>query len=80
MMQMDDHLESYQDGNGVHFWKNEKKMIVCCTVHPPWPYSRDLKEQESALRSSPDVVVATPGRLIDILHNSPSFNLASIEV
>ncbi|PIC55029.1 hypothetical protein B9Z55_000048 [Caenorhabditis nigoni] len=40
----------------------------------------DLKAQEAALRSGPDVVVATPGRLIDHLHNSPSFNLASIEV
>ncbi|KAL6730826.1 hypothetical protein Aduo_001759 [Ancylostoma duodenale] len=40
----------------------------------------DLKTQEAALRSSPDVVVATPGRLIDHLHNSPSFSLNSIEV
>ncbi|CAD6184340.1 unnamed protein product [Caenorhabditis auriculariae] len=40
----------------------------------------DLKAQEAALRSGPDVVVATPGRLIDHLHNSPSFNLSHIEV
>ncbi|VDL72194.1 unnamed protein product [Nippostrongylus brasiliensis] len=40
----------------------------------------DLKTQEAALRSGPDVVVATPGRLIDHLHNSPSFSLNSIEV
>lgn len=40
----------------------------------------DLKTQEAALRSSPDVVVATPGRLIDHLHNSPSFSLSNIEV
>ncbi|KAF1769380.1 hypothetical protein GCK72_001197 [Caenorhabditis remanei] len=40
----------------------------------------DLKAQEAALRSGPDVVVATPGRLIDHLHNSPNFNLGSIEV
>ncbi|EGT53764.1 hypothetical protein CAEBREN_24102 [Caenorhabditis brenneri] len=40
----------------------------------------DLKAQESALRSGPDVVVATPGRLIDHLHNSPNFNLGAIEV
>lgn len=40
----------------------------------------DLKAQEAALRSGPDVVVATPGRLIDHLHNSPSFNLSNIEV
>ncbi|CAI2321697.1 unnamed protein product [Caenorhabditis sp. 36 PRJEB53466] len=40
----------------------------------------DLKAQEAALRSGPDVVVATPGRLIDHLHNSPNFNLSNIEV
>uniref|UniRef100_A0A158QP43 ATP-dependent RNA helicase DDX27 n=1 Tax=Haemonchus placei TaxID=6290 RepID=A0A158QP43_HAEPC len=40
----------------------------------------DLKTQEAALRTGPDVVVATPGRLIDHLHNSPSFSLNSIEV
>ena len=40
----------------------------------------DVKTQEAALRSSPDVVVATPGRLIDHLHNSPNFTLSTIEV
>ncbi|TRY63930.1 hypothetical protein TCAL_00878 [Tigriopus californicus] len=40
----------------------------------------DLKMQESSLRKSPDVVVATPGRLIDHLQNTPSFTLDSIEV
>ncbi|VDO22891.1 unnamed protein product [Heligmosomoides polygyrus] len=40
----------------------------------------DLKTQEAALRTGPDVVVATPGRLIDHLHNSPSFSLSAIEV
>ncbi|CAI4222387.1 unnamed protein product [Auanema sp. JU1783] len=40
----------------------------------------DLKAQEAALRSGPDVVVATPGRLIDHLHNSRNFSLDTIEV
>jgi ATP-dependent RNA helicase DDX27 len=40
----------------------------------------DIKAQEAALRQSPDIVIATPGRLIDHLQNAPSFNLASIEV
>ncbi|KAI1731547.1 DEAD/DEAH box helicase domain-containing protein [Ditylenchus destructor] len=40
----------------------------------------DIKAQEAALRLSPDVVIATPGRLIDHLHHSPNFSLADIEV
>ncbi|KAJ6645228.1 putative ATP-dependent RNA helicase DDX27 [Pseudolycoriella hygida] len=40
----------------------------------------DLKAQENILRQSPDVVIATPGRLIDHIKNTPSFSLDSIEV
>ena len=40
----------------------------------------DLKQQEAALRRGPDVVIATPGRLIDHLHNSPNFTLSNIEI
>ena len=40
----------------------------------------DLKSQEATLRLGPDVVIATPGRLIDHVHNSPGFNLNSVEV
>ncbi|XP_069112674.1 probable ATP-dependent RNA helicase DDX27 [Argopecten irradians] len=40
----------------------------------------DLKAQEAALRLNPDVVIATPGRLIDHLQNSPNFGLNSIEI
>ncbi|KAG8131432.1 hypothetical protein E2320_009371 [Naja naja] len=39
----------------------------------------DLKTQESSLRSGPDILIATPGRLIDHLHNCPSFHLGSID-
>ncbi|OWR47703.1 putative ATP-dependent RNA helicase DDX27, partial [Danaus plexippus plexippus] len=40
----------------------------------------DVKYQESVLRRHPDVVIATPGRLIDHVRNTPSFDLNSIEV
>ncbi|XP_077459556.1 putative ATP-dependent RNA helicase DDX27 [Stigmatopora argus] len=40
----------------------------------------DLKSQEAALRACPDVLIATPGRLIDHLHNTPSFELGHIEI
>ncbi|KAI8917650.1 P-loop containing nucleoside triphosphate hydrolase protein [Powellomyces hirtus] len=38
------------------------------------------KTQEAELRKRPDVVIATPGRLIDHIHNSRSFNLDSVEI
>lgn len=40
----------------------------------------DLKAQEMILRQNPDIVIATPGRLIDHIKNTPSFTLESIEV
>lgn len=40
----------------------------------------DLKAQEQILRQNPDIVIATPGRLIDHIKNTPSFTLDSIEV
>ncbi|PBL01011.1 DEAD-domain-containing protein [Armillaria gallica] len=39
-----------------------------------------LKTQEAALRNRPDVVIATPGRLIDHIRNSPSFNFDNLDI
>ena len=39
-----------------------------------------MKIQEVELRQRADVLIATPGRLIDHLKNSPSFDLDSIEI
>ena len=38
------------------------------------------KLQEADLRTRPDIVVATPGRLIDLLRNAPSVGLDELEI
>lgn len=39
-----------------------------------------LKAQELELRTCPDIIVCTPGRMIDHLRNSPSVHLDSLEI
>lgn len=50
--------------------------IRCCLVVG----GLSTKTQEAALRSMPDVVVATPGRMIDHLRNSMSIDLDDLAV
>ena len=39
-----------------------------------------LREQESVLRSRPDVIIATPGRFINHMRNSASFTVDTLEI
>lgn len=39
-----------------------------------------LREQERTLRGRPDILIATPGRFIDHMRNSPSFTTDTLEI
>jgi len=39
-----------------------------------------LKVQEAELKQRPDIVVSTPGRLIDHVRNTPCFTMDGVEV
>lgn len=39
-----------------------------------------LREQEAAMRTRPETVVATPGRIVDLLMNSQSVDLDDLAV
>ena len=39
-----------------------------------------LREQETVLRSRPDIIIATPGRFIDHMRNSLSFTIDTLEI
>ncbi|KAH9082149.1 DEAD-domain-containing protein [Lactarius deliciosus] len=51
------------------------KKLAAHTDYSILPCGLSLKSQEVALKARPDVVIATPGRLIDHLRNSPAFAL-----
>ena len=53
------------------------KMLGLISLRPG---GLSLKSQEATLRTRPDVVIATPGRLIDHIRNSPSFSLDALDV
>ncbi|XP_015429519.1 PREDICTED: probable ATP-dependent RNA helicase DDX27 [Dufourea novaeangliae] len=66
---------------GVQVYQVTKQLSQFTTVEVGLSVGGlDVKVQESVLRKNPDIVIATPGRLIDHLKNTPTFSLDSIEV
>ncbi|XP_063982205.1 probable ATP-dependent RNA helicase DDX27 [Diachasmimorpha longicaudata] len=66
---------------GVQVYQVSKQLAQFTTVEIGLSVGGlDLKIQETILRKNPDIVIATPGRLIDHLTNTPTFSLDSIEV
>ena len=51
--------------------------ITCCQISGG---KKDIKTQESTLRNRPDVVICTPGRIIDHLRNSQSVTIEDLDV
>ncbi|GAB1870099.1 RNA helicase [Camponotus japonicus] len=66
---------------GVQVYQVTKQLTQFTTVEVGLSVGGlDVKIQESVLRKNPDIVIATPGRLIDHLNNAPTFSLNNIEV
>lgn len=66
---------------GVQVFQVSKQLCQFTTIDVALSVGGlDLRLQEAALRKNPDIVIATPGRLIDHIKNTPSFGLESIEV
>ncbi|XP_014605115.1 PREDICTED: probable ATP-dependent RNA helicase DDX27 [Polistes canadensis] len=66
---------------GVQVYQVTKQLTQFTTIEVGLSVGGlDVKIQETVLRKNPDIVIATPGRLIDHLTNTPTFSLDSIEV
>lgn len=52
--------------------------LGCCCVQVVGGLS--LKVQEAELRGRPDIVVCTPGRIVDLLTNSPSVHMDDLDI
>lgn len=66
---------------GVQVYQVSKQLAQFTTIEVGLSVGGlDVKTQEAFLRRQPDVVIATPGRLIDHLKNAPGFSLDNIEI
>ncbi|KYQ60175.1 putative ATP-dependent RNA helicase DDX27 [Trachymyrmex zeteki] len=66
---------------GVQVYQVTKQLAQFTTIEVGLSVGGlDVKVQEGVLRKNPDIVIATPGRLIDHVKNAPIFSLDSIEV
>lgn len=69
-------VRAYIRNNDVH---HVSCLFPSCCV-PRTSGGLSDKKQAVELRHSPDIVIATPGRLIDHIHNTQSFDLQGIEI
>ena len=56
------------------------KYFFCLLILFVFVGGLDSKNQVALLRRGPDIVIATPGRLVDHLHNAPTFSLHTVEI
>mgnify|MGYP003571698675 CR=1 FL=1 len=70
-----------EDDNVILYWIKEvwiRLMFIFAPSRPPPP--PDMRIQTTALANQPHVVIATPGRLVDIITNCPGVcDLSSIK-
>jgi ATP-dependent RNA helicase DDX27 len=55
---------------------NKYTSLTHCLVIGKVP----IQKQEAEVRRGPDLIIATPGRIVDLLKNSQSFNLDDLEM
>lgn len=65
----------FQVSSVINKLTNNTSITQCLCVG-----GTDIRSQEANVRLGPDILVATPGRLIDLLYNTPTFTLDTIEI
>lgn len=64
----------------LHFCSIFQYRVGCNSFSLCLPGGLSLKVQEAELKQRPDIVVSTPGRLIDHVRNTPCFTMDGVEV